>query len=67
MKAGARLALGGDLVAGSSSELTISIARDGEPVTTLEPYLGAFGHLVALREGDLAYLADRVSSWRSAG
>ena len=25
-------------------------------MTTLEPYLGAFGHLVALREGDLAYL-----------
>ncbi len=25
-------------------------------MTTLEPYLGAFGHLVALRDGDLAYL-----------
>ena len=30
--------------------------RDGQPVTALQPYLGAFGHLVALREGDLAYL-----------
>src|SRR5699024_680787 len=29
---------------------------NGEPVTELEPYLGAFGHLVALRQGDLAYL-----------
>lgn len=46
----------GDLVAGSPSDLTISITRGGEPVTALEPYLGAFGHLVALREGDLAYL-----------
>ncbi|WP_022892509.1 hypothetical protein [Agromyces subbeticus] len=46
----------GDLVAGSPSELTITVARDGEPLTTLEPYLGAFGHLVALREGDLAFL-----------
>lgn len=46
----------GDLVAGSISELTMTITRDGEPVTTLEPYLGAFGHLVALRDGDLAYL-----------
>lgn len=46
----------GDLVAGSTSELTMTITRDGEPVTTLEPYLGAFGHLVALRDGDLAYL-----------
>jgi hypothetical protein len=25
-------------------------------VTDLQPYLGAYGHLVALREGDLAYL-----------
>ena len=31
------------------------ITRDGEPVET-EPYLGAGGHLVALREGDLAFL-----------
>ncbi|GAB3742310.1 hypothetical protein [Nocardiopsis nanhaiensis] len=46
----------GDLVAGEPSELTVSVARDGEPVTDLEPYLGAFGHLVALRDGDLAYL-----------
>ncbi|WP_293699982.1 heavy-metal-associated domain-containing protein, partial [uncultured Agrococcus sp.] len=46
----------GDLIAGESSALTMVITRDGEPVTTLEPYLGAFGHLVALRDGDLAYL-----------
>ncbi len=46
----------GDLMAGSSSELRITVTRHDEPVTTLEPYLGAFGHLVALREGDLAYL-----------
>ncbi|MFM9662849.1 hypothetical protein ACKI2B_46205, partial [Streptomyces scabiei] len=26
------------------------------PVTDLQPYLGAYGHLVALRSGDLAYL-----------
>ncbi|MFV0432424.1 MAG: heavy-metal-associated domain-containing protein [Leucobacter sp.] len=48
--------LDGDLTAGESSELTISIERDGEPVTALQPYLGAFGHLVALRQGDLAFL-----------
>lgn len=48
--------LDGDLRTGSASELTVSVSRDGEPVTSLEPYLGAFGHLVALREGDLAYL-----------
>ena len=36
-------------------ELTFDISRDGKPITT-EPYLGAGGHLVALREGDLAFL-----------
>lgn len=46
----------GDLVAGAVSDLRITVSRDGDPVTGLEPYLGAFGHLVALREGDLAYL-----------
>jgi hypothetical protein len=46
----------GDLAAGSTSDLTLTVTRDGAPVTTLEPYLGAFGHLVALREGDLAFL-----------
>ena len=50
------VAVTGDLVAGESSSLTMTITRDGEPVTVLEPYLGAFGHLVALRDGDLAYL-----------
>ncbi|AQA23575.1 putative secreted protein [Rhodococcus sp. MTM3W5.2] len=36
--------------------MTLTVARDGKPVTDLQPYLGAFGHLVALRTGDLAYL-----------
>lgn len=53
---GFTVALDGEVVAGSASELAITISRGGEPVTTLEPYLGAFGHLVALREGDLAFL-----------
>ncbi|MDV3221937.1 hypothetical protein [Intrasporangium sp.] len=46
----------GDLVAGRDAKLTLSVSKDGKPVTDLEPYLGAYGHLVALREGDLAYL-----------
>lgn len=48
--------LTGELVARSASHLTFTISRDGRPVTTVQPYLGAFGHLVALREGDLAFL-----------
>ena len=43
-------------MAGSPTELTVTVTKDGKPVTTLQPYLGAFGHLVALRDGDLAYL-----------
>lgn len=53
---GFTVSLEGDLVAGSASDLVLTVTRDGEPVTALEPYLGAFGHLVALRDGDLAYL-----------
>ncbi|GAA2643964.1 hypothetical protein GCM10010399_92400 [Dactylosporangium fulvum] len=48
--------LDGDLHAGTAAKLTFTVSRDGRPVTDLEPYLGASGHLVALREGDLAYL-----------
>ena len=53
---GFEVSVDGELRAGESSELIISVERAGEPVASLEPYLGAFGHLVALREGDLAYL-----------
>jgi hypothetical protein len=42
-------------LAARGRELRFTIARDGETVQT-EPYLGAGGHLVALREGDLAFL-----------
>jgi hypothetical protein len=48
--------LEGDLAAGEEAKLTLTVTLDGEPVTDLEPYLGAYGHLVALRAGDLAYL-----------
>jgi hypothetical protein len=41
---------------GKASELKLKVFRDGKPVTDLQPYLGAYGHLVALRSGDLAYL-----------
>ena len=48
--------LAGDLTPGADSELTLKVSRGGAPVTDLQPYLGAYGHLVALRTGDLAYL-----------
>ncbi|GAA3828498.1 hypothetical protein [Nocardioides panacisoli] len=51
-----RVTLHGDLAAGEDALLTLTVTEDGRPVTDLQPYLGAYGHLVALREGDLAYL-----------
>lgn len=48
--------LEGDTAPGAGTVLTTRVELDGEPVTDLEPYLGAFGHLVALRAGDLGYL-----------
>jgi hypothetical protein len=40
---------------GHEADLSFTVTKDGRTVRT-EPYLGAGGHLVALREGDLAYL-----------
>lgn len=53
---GYTVTLDAHLDAGEETELTLSVSRDGVPVTDLEPYLGAYGHLVALRDDDLAYL-----------
>ena len=41
--------------AGAESELAFTVTRDGAPVA-IQDYLGAKGHLVALRQGDLAFL-----------
>ncbi|MFD8938806.1 hypothetical protein ACFV0R_26770 [Streptomyces sp. NPDC059578] len=48
--------LGGELEPGGASDLTLTVNRNGQPVTDLQPYLSAYGHLVALRVGDLGYL-----------
>jgi hypothetical protein len=53
---GYHVELSGHLEPGKASTLTIRVTRGGTPVTDLQPYLGALGHLVALRDGDLAYL-----------
>jgi hypothetical protein len=41
--------------AAAEAELGFEVTRDGKPVA-IEDYLGAKGHLVALRQGDLAFL-----------
>ena len=51
-----RVTLSGELTPGATSKLTLTVDKGGVPVTDLEPYLAAYGHLVVLRQGDLAYL-----------
>ncbi|WP_031010480.1 hypothetical protein [Streptomyces sp. NRRL F-5727] len=53
---GYQVRLRGTLDPGKAGELRLTVSKAGKPVTDLEPYLGAYGHLVALRQGDLAYL-----------
>jgi hypothetical protein len=53
---GLRVALSeGAAKAGTESELAFTVTRAGRPVA-IQDYLGAKGHLVALRQGDLAFL-----------
>lgn len=40
---------------GAVTTLRYAVTRGGAPVTGIVPYLGAAGHVVALREGDLGY------------
>jgi hypothetical protein len=44
------------LDAADDGTMTLRVTRDGEPVTDLQPYLGASGHLVVIRRGSLDYL-----------
>lgn len=44
------------LRAGEDAPLRFTVSRGGRPVPHIQPYLGARGHLVAIRQGDLAYL-----------
>jgi len=56
---GFQVRLDGDLVPGEPSQVFATVSRAGVPVADLQPYGGAFGRLVTLRDGDLAY---RVAS-----
>ena len=53
---GFEVRLTGDVRAGQTGTLTATVTEDGRAVTDLDPYLEAYGHLVALRQSDLAYL-----------
>jgi len=63
---GYSVALTGDLTT-SGGPLTFTVTRNGAQIRDLEPYLGAYGHLVALRAGDLAYLHVHPEASDTAG
>lgn len=64
---GYHVTISGELVPGTTSKLVLSVKRNGIPVSDLDTYLGAFGHLVALRDGDLAYLHVHPEESSTAG
>ncbi|BAJ29820.1 MULTISPECIES: hypothetical protein [Kitasatospora] len=41
--------------AGTAGELTVTVSRDGQPVTDLQPYLETYAHLTAFHAGDRAF------------
>lgn len=43
-------------LARDGSALALHVTRGGQEVSDLEPYLGAYGHLVAIRAEDMSYL-----------
>lgn len=45
-----------DPTSNTDSILGLMISKDGRPVEDLQPYLGAYGHLIALREDDRDFL-----------
>jgi hypothetical protein len=46
---------GGHPMATMEGELTVTVSKDGQPVTDLQPYLDTYAHLTAFHEGDLAF------------
>ena len=52
---GYTVAINGTPAAGQETPLTISISRNGQPVTDLQPYLDTYAHVTAIHQGDLAF------------
>jgi hypothetical protein len=48
-------------------EVRFTVFEDGRQAKDIEPYLGARGHLVVLREGDLAFLHVHPESGATEG
>ena len=60
------VALVGEPAPGKDTSLVVEVRR-GATAAAVEPYLGANGHLVALRQGDMAYLHVHPEPAHDAG
>ncbi|MFG2409533.1 hypothetical protein ACGFR8_35420 [Streptomyces brevispora] len=45
----------GEPMAGMEHPLTVTVTKDGKPVTDLQPYLDTYAHLTAFHESDTAF------------
>jgi hypothetical protein len=63
---GYQVRLDGDLVPGTPAQVFATVTKDGAAVTDLQPQLGAFGQLVALRTPDLTLLDVRSDATEPA-
>ncbi|EGG44430.1 Putative secreted protein [Streptomyces griseoaurantiacus M045] len=45
----------GEPMAGMAHPLTVTVTKEGKPVTDLQPYLDTYAHLTAFHEGDTAF------------
>jgi len=64
---GYEVALASSPVAGEETPVVATVRRDGRPVTDLGDYLGELGHLVVLRDGDIAYVHGHPGEGAGAG
>jgi hypothetical protein len=55
------------LAEGEDGDLRFTVQASGRRLDDIEPYLGARGHLVALRDGDLAFLHVHPESGATEG
>ena len=52
---GYTLTVGGETMAAMDHTLTVTVSKNGQPVTDLQPYLETYAHLTAIHAGDLAF------------
>lgn len=52
---GYTLSVRGAMMAAMNHTLTVTVSKNGQPVTDLQPYLETYAHLTAIHAGDLAF------------